>query len=346
MRRPMNLLAIPFHRLLPLFAMAGLMCGQANPLHAGQPGSSNARQMMWSDQTRLGRPFAKDPCVIRFGKRYLMYFSLPPFSTSHPQTPKGWAIGIAQSANLIDWEKVGEVLPEQPIEEGGICAPCARVLGGEVHLFYQTYGRGMKNAICHGWSSDGIVFARDPTNPVFHPSGSWTNGRAIDAEVIPFNGQIMLYGATRDPTGKIQLVFGARADPKSGFSRGTWKQIGDGPLLSPQLPWEQQCIEAPSVCERNGKLFMFYAGAYDNAPQQVGVATSRDGVTWKRLFAEPFLANGRPGNWNSSESGHPDIFNDEDGKSYLFFQGNNTNGQTWWLSKKKIDWNGDIPTME
>jgi hypothetical protein len=28
--------------------------------------------------TRLGRPFSKDPSVIKFGGRYLMYFSLLP----------------------------------------------------------------------------------------------------------------------------------------------------------------------------------------------------------------------------------------------------------------------------
>ena len=55
---------------------------------------------------------------------------------------------------------------------------------------------------------------------------------------------------------------------------------------------------------------MFYAGAYNNAPQQIGVAVSEDGLNWKRLSEEPFLRNGKPGEWNSSESGHPHLFTD------------------------------------
>ena len=79
------------------------------------------------------------------------------------------------------------------------------MIDGKVHLFYQTYGNGKNDAICHAISSDGISFTRDATNPVFHPEGPWTCGRAIDAEVIKFKGKYYLYYATRDPGYKIQM---------------------------------------------------------------------------------------------------------------------------------------------
>lgn len=37
---------------------------------------------------------------------------------------------------------------------------------------------------------------------------------------------------------------------------------------------------------RDGKLYMFYAGGYNNEPQQVGVAVSTDGVTWTLAATE------------------------------------------------------------
>ena len=46
---------------------------------------------------------------------------------------------------------------------------------------------------------------------------------------------------------------------------------------------------------------MFYAGAYNNEPQQIGVAVSDDGIAWTRLWDEPLLPNGAPGSWNESE---------------------------------------------
>jgi len=114
--------------------------------------------------------------------------------------------------------------------------------------------------------------------------------------------------------------------------------------LKPELVWEKDCIEAPSVFEHNGRLYMFYAGAYDNSPQQIGVAISKDGFKWERLFKEPFLRNGKPREWNFSESGHPDIFDDGD-KTYLFYQGNKDNGNTWYLSNIEVKWNENGPYL-
>ena len=73
-----------------------------------------------------------------------------------------------------------------------------------------------------------------------------------------------------------------------------WTQAVDSSILYPVYPWEGECIEAASIARRGNVLYIFYAGAYNNAPQQIGVACSRDGLTWKRLFDTPFLPNGRP----------------------------------------------------
>ena len=131
----------------------------------------------------------------------------------------------------------------------------------------------------------------------------------------------------------------------SDFNRNDWTQLSDSALLEPKLKWEQQCIEAPAVCVHNDSFFMFYGGAYNNSPQQIGCATSQDGICWQRLSNEPFLGNGKPGSWNSCESGHPFVFNDDDGKTYLFYQGNNDMGKTWWISYVEIKWENGIPNI-
>ncbi|MCY9659260.1 hypothetical protein P5G65_21095 [Paenibacillus chondroitinus] len=95
--------------------------------------------------------------------------------------------------------------------------------------------------------------------------------------------------------------------------------------------------------KRDGKLYMFYAGAYNNEPQQIGCAISEDGIRWERMFQEPLLPSGKPGSWNESESGHPFFFADDDGRTYLFFQGNNDRGKTWYLSKVEVGWAEGVP---
>ena len=82
-----------------------------------------------------------------------------------------------------------------------------------------------------------------------------------------------MYWSTRDPEFKLQLQGVSAAPLDSDFGRDKWTQLNpDGPILKPELPWEGRCIEAAAMARREGRLYMFYAGSYNNAPQQVGVA--------------------------------------------------------------------------
>jgi predicted GH43/DUF377 family glycosyl hydrolase len=304
-----------------------------------QPNTPTRPAMHWADDSS-GRPFSKDPSVIVFSGRYLMYYSLP--GTVGMQ---GWSVGIAESRNLTDWEKVGAVRPAQACDKLGLAAPAAWVHEGKVHLFYQTYGNGRKDAICHAWSTNGLDFVRNPENPIFAPTGNWTAGRAIDAEIAPIGDRLFLYFATRDSQMKTQMLGVASAPLNSDYSRKQWTQLVNGPILKPELPWERDCIEAASVTAHAGKFWMFYAGGYNNAPQQIGVAVSTNGIHWTRVSDQPLVPNGLPGSWNSSESGHPGIFKDADGSFHLFYQGNNDIGKTWYLSKVKIAWQDGRPIV-
>lgn len=321
----------------------------ASPAQQSQP--ITTPRVYFSDTSRLGRPFAKDPSVIRFRDHYFMYYSLPPRAIEKARSGEmsGWAIGIAESEDLIHWNKVDELLPSGEAESKGIAAPGARVISNKVHLFYQTYGRGSNDAICHAVSDDGVHFVKDKTNPVFHPvEDTWSIGRAIDAEVLlmPDQGKAYLYFASRDKQMVEQKVGVAAADLKSSFGAGEWKDISiDAPVLAPTLPWEETCIEAPTVVKHGSHYYMFYAGAYNNQPQQIGVAISDDGIHYSRLSDNPFLANGAPGTWNSSESGHPGVLEDGD-QTYLFYQGNADHGKTYFISMVHVIWNGDIPEVD
>lgn len=304
--------------------------------------SAGTDKMMYADTSRRGKPWSKNPFVLRFGGRYLMYSSILPVPGSEARE-----IEITESQDLIHWKNVGVIRVQEPYEKNGISAPCAIIKDGQVHLFYQTYGNGKDDAICHAVSDDGITgFMRNPSNPIFRPDGAWNCGRAIDAEVFLHEGRYLMYYATRDPSYKIQMQGVAATPANTSFSRNEWTHLSkDGPILKPELPWEGECIEAASIIRRNGQLYMFYAGSYDNTPQQIGVAISKDGVKWTRLFDKPFLRNGQPGEWNSSESGHPGIFDDGE-RSLLFFQGNPDKGNTWWLSNVEVFWNEKNPFLK
>ena len=300
----------------------------------GDSADAPGRPVMYYTDESYEKAFAKDPDVVRFGDRYLMYYSIN-------RGKDGIAVGIAASDDLTNWEKVGEILPSGGVESKGLAAPAAIVIDSKVHLFYQSYGNGPRDAICHAISTDGIHFERDATNPIFRPTGDWNCGRAIDADVIEFDGKMLLYCATRDPEMKIQKLVVAGAPADSNYAAGQWTQLCDDSILKPELAWERKCIEAPSVFEHEGRLYMFYAGAYNNEPQQIGCAVSDDGVVWERLSQYPLLPNGGPNEWNASESGHPGVFLDDDGQLHLFFQGNNDDGASWYLSRMTVAWDDE-----
>ena len=303
----------------------------------------------------------KDPSVVKFKGQYFLYYSI----STGPNKP--WLVGIATSANLLDWKHAVTMKPETPAEAKGFCAPGARVIDGRVHLFYQSYGGGKNDAILHAVSDDGLHFERDASSPVFHPAGDWTCGRAIDAEVYPVGDKLMMYYATRDPAYAIQLVGIASAPLNSKYSKADWTQITQNAAeaFRPTVPtatdaagldlaWEQKCIEAPTLLTHKGLHYLFYAGAYNNSPQQIGVAVSEDGIRFKRMNGgKPLLGPGPAGSWNAAESGHPGVFQDDDGRDYLFYQGDNPPaGIKWHLSMVPIRWQADpaggpdVPTLD
>lgn len=278
---------------------------------------------------------AKDPAVVRFKGKYYLYYTV----RYTDQNKIG--VGIASSDDLDNWTDLGELPLTQECEKVGIGAPGVIVIGDRLHLFYQTYGDFRTNAICHAWSENGTDFEKDKANPIFRPSGDWCCGRAIDADLCVFNGKLYMYFATRDHAMRIQKVGGAVASPDSELSAGSFSQISNQALLSPELMWEGECIEAPATVVNNGRMFMFYGGSYNCTPQQIGVAVSDDGKFFRRIFTEPFIRCGKEGSWNSSESGHPYAFRDDDGKVYLFYQGSSDKGKTWYLTKCLIDFDKD-----
>lgn len=283
--------------------------------------------------------------MVRFAGRYLLYVSLGP--GSWPGDTDRWSIAVAESDDLVAWSPVRRIGPFGAADASGAAAPGAVVIGDTVHLFFQTYGRGREDAICHVRSTDGIRFTSPHPGPVLRaPEGTWSCGRAIDADAVVAGDRVLLAYATRDPAMRVQLLGTASAPADSDLGEAAWTHLSfDGPALRPVLPWEQDCVEAPALVWTGERYLVFYAGAYNNAPQQIGWATSTDGATWERGSSEPLVPVGSAGTWNSSESGHPGVLTDDDGSTYLFFQGNADDGRTWSIAGTRVTWDAGRPLV-
>ncbi len=295
--------------------------------------------MLFTDSNGSRNNFAKDPAVIRLGDLYFLYYSV----YEQFEGKDRFTVGIASSSDMEHWDIRGRLPITQECEKNGIAAPGAYLEGGTVHLFYQTYGNGRHDSICHAVSTDGINFAKDETNPIFSPTDDWCCGRAIDADVVAFEDKLFLYFATRDHKMKIQKQGAAYAPLGSGYSRDTWTQAISGSVLSPEFIWEGDCIEAAATMVHDGKIYMFYGGSYNCTPQQIGYAVSTDGIFFSKPCNEPFVRCGKEGDWNANESGHPYAFIDNDGTPYLFYQGSPDGGKSWYLSRLRLGFKNRIP---
>ena len=148
---------------------------------------------------------------------------------------------------------------------------------------------------------------------------------------------ILMY-ATRDPSQTWQMLGMAEAPYGCDYGPDKWTNLSvDGPFLKPDFPWEQHCIEAPTVIKHKGYWYLFYAGAYNHERQQIGLAVSKDGRHFERIAPDGLLLPpGKEGSWNAAESGHPGIFRDDDGSVYLFYQGKSSQGAPYRLSVCKV----------
>ena len=304
-------------------------------------------EMQYGDASRTGEPFAKDPTVIRNGDRYLMYYSITSYTNDLvPDDPapgrKGWHSGIAESRDLVHWSRIGDVDLRDTAGNRiwGAVAPCVKVIDGQIHMFYQrAWGPAHNNNnIWHAVSEDGLTFTNTFDEPIFIPATDWSVDRSIDAEVYRVGDKMILMFATRDPSQEVQMLGMAEAPYGSDYGPDKWTLLSvDGPFIKPDYPWEQHCIEAPTVIKHKGIWYMFYAGAYNHELQMIGLATSTDGYNYTRTEPEGLLhTNGAPGTWNAGESGHPGVFQDKDGSVYLFYQGKASKDANYNLSVCKV----------
>ena len=334
-------------RAFSLFALATAVC-----LSACAPKPMKVvlepLPMRYGDNSKVQEyPFAKDPTVIHHGDGYFMYYSLMPFDpapqdNSKPPKFNDWHAAIARSTDLVNWERVGDLdlrdTKGNPLH--GAVAPCVRKLDGKIHMFYQMAWEetnGIAN-IWHATSEDGITFTNTCDTPVFVPETSWSINRSIDAEVYRVKDKMILMFATRDETKTYQLLGMAEAPYGSDYGPDKWTLLStEGPFLKPDMDWEMSCIEAPTVIKHKGVWYMFYAGAYNHEKQQIGLATSTDGINFTRIAPDGLLfTHGEEGTWNHGESGHPGVFQDEDGQVYLFFQGKDSPDGNYMLSVCKV----------
>ena len=111
---------------------------------------------------------------------------------------------------------------------------------------------------------------------------------------------------------------------RATMSGSAWVKDSHNPVLSPGLPgeWDSGGVFGAYVTVERlyPKLYVMYYTGTDGVKDQIGYATSPDGVHWSKHIDNPVLPAGVSGSWCSAGVGHPTGY-DFNGETHLWFEG-------------------------
>jgi beta-xylosidase len=167
------------------------------------------------------------------------------------------------------------------------------------------------NAGRTGGTGGTSAISSDPTigsikNPVI--KGLWA-----DPQVAFFNDKFYIYPTTDGIANWGATVFHAF----SSTDLASWKD--EGIILDlATISWGKTNAWAPGITVKNGTYYFYFCDA-----KQIGVATSTSPTgPFKDVLGKPLVTAGQYG----GQSIDPYVFDDDDGRSYLFFGNGNANG--------------------
>jgi len=107
-----------------------------------------------------------------------------------------------------------------------------------------------------------------------------------------------------------------------------WKKYAGNPVLKvgPFGSWDQGWIDTPTVCRDYFEYKMWYLGmpSWESPPvnAKIGLATSPDGIHWKKYPGNPVFTKGSESDWDGFWIESPSvIWDEEDGLYKMWYTG-------------------------
>jgi predicted GH43/DUF377 family glycosyl hydrolase len=102
----------------------------------------------------------------------------------------------------------------------------------------------------------------------------------------------------------------------------TWKRMNAQPVLKPEAPWEKVAVMCPDVMwDDDAKLYrMWYSGGEQYEPNEIGYATSPDGLTWTKSDENPIFSGDPDIPWEKERATACHVVK-HDGWFYMFYIG-------------------------
>ncbi|MCT9931158.1 hypothetical protein N5079_13115 [Planotetraspora sp. A-T 1434] len=231
------------------------------------------------------------------------------------------AIAYVQSVDGISWTKPRSVLSGIPDTwEQEINRPSV-IYNSRLGMYQMWYtGQNGISKIGYATSTDGITWTRSARNPVMRAGNAWEKNTVLNPSVL-WNSRSNVY--------QMWYAAGFDYEPKAiGYATSadgvTWVKSDRNPVLTanPAKIWEKDRVSGASVFQQSdGYYYMFYIGYTNIDRSAIGIARSRDGVTWQRMPTNPIVGPVR-GTWECDADYKPSVLWEDVSQSWkLWYNG-------------------------
>lgn len=266
-----------------------------------------------------------DCFIIKEGATYKMWYTSGGFNYP-PDTLMRSRISYATSTDGISWNKyAGNPVLDVDYSGGwdslgvetiSVLIDSAAPANERYKMWYAgQYFNSYRYDIGYAYSPDGINWTKHnaPVLSVGNTS-EWDNGFIEGPSVIKDGNTYKMwycgYDAIPDASGTDGKANVGYATSPDGIN---WTKYAGNPILVTGInTWDSIYVQDPHVIKENGEYHMWYGGGSNGTyyDQQVGYATSLDGITWTKFPLNPVLTRGNNGDWDQILSSFPSVIND------------------------------------
>ncbi len=227
---------------------------------------------------------------------------------------------------------------------------------GIFHMFRNGFrGFPATSQVGYVTSPDGYTWTKQGEEPVFETKDVPYAKIAMYASsaLVKEDGTWVIYFYTWDSSsfpGSSVIGRATATDPN-----GPWAADKEPVLhLGSSGEWDEKQVLAPHVIQTDDGYIMYYSGANTAGKQQIGMATSNDGIQWIKyndpvttaapyVDSDPILQSSESGSWDANWVHQPRVINTDQGW-VMFYRGTkDTSGNTMALgfatSDDGIHWN-------
>jgi len=210
---------------------------------------------------------------------------------------------------------------------------------GVFHMFRNGFrGFPATSQVGYVTSPDGYTWTKQGDEPVFETKDVPYAKIAMYASsaLVEEDGTWVIYFYTWDSSsfpGSSVIGRATAADPN-----GPWVADAEPVLVQGASgEWDEQQVLAPHVIHSDNSYIMYYSGTSHFGKQQIGMATSNDGIHWIKyndpatteapyLESDPVFQPGESGSWDASWVHQPRVFETDQGWVMIYRGTKDTNG--------------------